>query len=1098
MVQAYGMIKAAEEKPAVGGMGLRERKIILFCWIFILGVAVATAFFHGVSFRGREIIPPESFLILPRYLPLAWVIVTILAVMTAFFFYREKSAAAGLPEAPPASEKPPELSPARMKWTTPSLVIFALLLSLACYTNKVDTSSSHHLNRFLSKEWGDKKVVIGKVWKEPEVRYDTDPETGEMVEKDTYLIIRPSKIQRQPPDGPFVEKIKGDILVKISPMIGEVYRELSPSEALGYTVKLHAPLFEPPPEANPGTFDYKKYLMNNRIYATSPLTFPSRWAPPIEILEETRGRLWVEAALGIKKKMLLVFKKTMPYPESAFLGGVTLGLRHGLKKLHYQGHLLSVEQALQHAATIHVIAVSGLHVSVIAGLLFGISLLLVKSREKAAVFTLFFMIFFALMIFTALTGARPSTMRAFIMASIVLLLWAMGTSLRYSLLLGIPISATLILIYNPLLLTEASFTLSFGAVLSLGLITGPSMRYLKKLKGLPSVVLLVIALIFPLISYFQKEAFKELYTTGQFIIFAFLVLVVSYVIQRRHRLGRIRKVESIITYREKQGGFKSIEELAQLPGLDRGTFQRLKKKMEQPGKDINTISPYALRNLIRGRPFFRFGLGDGNPFFLAQWFFAFLCAQVAINLGMMLPLSLYYFKHIPYAGPYANFIAIPLITTIIPLGIMAGILGMIIPGLGQYLALLINAGNWLLVRFFLWLSYTATNIFRYPFEKTPTVYQLAGYFSLLLVYVYFDDLHGRLVRGRFKEKMRAGIIVGLVILLFFIGSLSARRKPVLKVLYLSVGYGDSILIQTPQGKNILIDGGYPSPEWETIAPVLVKEGIKKLDTVLLTNPSLEHMGGLISVIKNFEVNQFIDSLGPDQVSPNMSYDEFLTLLNEKYFLENRDKKYVRETYEIYLKLLRVLKERMVVHKKGSYGTMIAEEIFRGQDLELYILNPMEPRIENAYSNLAANSIVTRLIYGNNTFLFTSSLGPEGEARLVASGNVLRGDILQIPARGSLHSSTPNFLRAINPRVAVLCYGSAKYSGRDKRETNRLKKEMQQTLAKYRGEVERCYTTDRYSESADMAVIITSNGREYSIETMRGRSRHERPLVLKGS
>ncbi|HEA46958.1 MAG TPA: DUF4131 domain-containing protein [bacterium] len=1131
MVQAYGA-KVAEEKPAAGrGMGLREREIILFCWIFILGVALATAFFQGVSFRDWQIIPSESFLILPRYLPIAWVIIAILAGLTAFFFYREKSPEAVPPEVLPIPEKPPELSPARMKWTTPSLVILALLLGITIYTNKVDTSSPNHLTRFLSKDWGEKRVVIGKIWKEPEVRYHTDPETGEMVEKGTNLVIRPSKIQREPPDGPFVEKIKGDILVTTTPMIGwDVYKKISSSEALGYTVKLHAPLFAEQPSNNPGTFDYKRYLRNSGIYAKSPLTFPSRWAPPIEILKETRGRLWVEAALGIKKRMLAVFKKTMPYPESAFLGGVTLGLRHGLIKLYrYPWSPLSVEDAFRHAGTIHVIAVSGLHVTVIAGMLFGISLLLFKSREKAAAFTLFFMIFFALMIFTALTGARPSTMRAFIMVSIALLLWAMGIGLRYSLLLSIPIAGTAILLLNPLVLTEASFTLSFGAVLSLGLITNPTMRYLKKLKGLPSVALLIIALIFPLISYFQREAFKELSTMGQFIIFAFLLLVVSYIIQRRHRLGRFRKVTNIVLYREKQGGFKSIEELAQVPGIDRGTFSRLKGKIEKAGININTASGYVLGNLTRGGPLFRFGLGDGNPFFLAKWFFAFLAAQVAINLGMMLPLSLYYFKHVPYAGPYSNFIAIPIITTIIPLGIMAGILGMVIPWLGQYLALLMNAGNWLLVKLFLWLSYTATNIFRYPFEKTPTVYQLAGYFSLLLVYIYFDDLHKKLTcpnlksiekeikkkeaQAEFPEeieklkeekkalvrgRIRAGIIVALVALLFFIGSLSARRKPLLKVLYLSVGYGDSILIQTPKGKNILIDGGYRSPTWDTgektIAPVLVKEGIKRLDTVVLTNPSLEHMGGLISIIKNFEVDQFIDSLGPDRVSPDISYDEFLALLNDKYFWENRDKESVQETYETYRELLKVLKERMVTHKKGSYGTIIAKERFRGKDLEFYILNPMEPKIDYAYSNLSANSIVMRLIYGNNTFLFTSNLGPEGEARLVASGNVLRSDILQIPAHGSINSSTPNFLRAVNPRVAVLSYGNAKYAGRDKMTARQLKKEMQETLAKYRGEVQKVYNNDKYE---DMAVIITSDGRRYWMESMRSRSKHERPLLMKG-
>lgn len=759
---------------------------------------------------------------------------------------------------------------------------------------------------------------------------------------------------------------------------------------------------------------------------------------------------------------MTVIKKTIPYPESAFLGGVTLGLRHGLMDLHYRGHRLNVGDAFRWSGTFHVLAVSGLHVTVIAGLLFGLSLLFIKSREKAAAFTLFFIIFFALMLFTTLTGARPSTMRAFIMASIVLLLWALGSNLRYSLLLGIPLAATLILLHNPLLLVEAGFTLSFGAVLSLGLLTGPTMKYLRKLKGLPSVAILVMAILFPIISFFQKEAFKELSTTGQFALFAFLLLFITYIIQKRYR---------------------------------------------------------------RGGPLFRFGLGDKNPFFLARWFFAFFCAQIAINLGMMLPLSLLYFRHIPYAGPYANFIAIPLITIIIPLAVMASLFGMLIPWLGIYLALLINAANYLLVRFFFWLSYIATDIFRYPFEKTPTGYQLAGYFSLLLVYVYFGALYKKLfcpglkslekriaeaapsakierLKKKRKElvrgRLRAGLVVGAVLLLLFVGQLSARREPRLRVTYLSAGYGDTILIETPGGKNILIDGGYRGPERDpgkkTIAPFLVGKRIKRLDTVVLTIPRLEHMGGLISVIENFPVNRFIDGLGPDGVSPEMSYDEFLARLNDSYFLKNRHKESVRQTYETYLKLLRALRERRVPHEKGGRGTIIAQERFRGRDLKLYLINPGEPRIEEAYSNLAANSLVTRLIYGATTFLFTSDLAAEGEARLVASGDDLRSDILQVPAHGSIHSSTPPFLEAVNPRVAVFSYGSARFAGRERREARELKREMEETSARYRGKVEKIYNTDRFE---DMAVIITSDGEKYQIETMRGRARHERPLVMRG-
>jgi ComEC/Rec2-related protein len=1018
-----------------------------------------------------------------------------------------------------------------MRWATPSSLILALLLGITCYTNKVDTSSPYHLSEYFSEGFGDKRVVIGKIWKEPEVRYSTDPESGDMEKKDVRLRIRPFKIQLVPPDGPFYDVTRGDIWVTLRRAASwRDYEKLSSSDALGYTVKLRTPLFEPVPAANPGTFDYRQYLFNNGIYAGATLAYPNKLEPPIELLRETKGMIWVETALLIKNKMLAVVKKTIPYPESAFLGGVTLGLRHGLMKLYYKGHPLNVGDAFRWSGTFHVLAVSGLHVTVIAGLLFGISLIFLKSRKQAAALTLFFMVFFALMIFTALTGARPSTMRAFIMASLTLLLWATGIGLRASVLLSIPIAATVILLLNPLVLTEASFTLSFGAVLSLGLITAPTMKYIRRLKGLPSVALLIVAILFPLASYFRQEAFKDLSSTGGFLIFAFLLFLVAYIIQKRYQFGRFRKVESIITYRQEKGGFQNIEELAQAPGIKRRSFLNLKEKVAGANLDINTITPYALGNLMRPGPLFRFGLGDGSSFVLARWFFAFLCAQVAINLGMMLPLSLYYFKHVPYAGPYANFLAIPLITTIIPLGIMAGILGMIIPVLGQYVALLINATNWLLIKFFFWISYTATEVFRYPFEKTPTVYQLVGYFCLLLVYVYFDDIYKKLtcpelknIRTEIEEKenrpefsreleglkkkkkvlirgrIHTGIILGFVLLFLGMGSLSIRKKPLLRVLYLSVGYGDSILIETPRGENILIDGGYRSPTWDqgtqTIAPVLVKEGIRNIDTVLLTNLNLEHIGGLIAILKDFEVGQFIDSLGPEEVSPDMSYNEFITLLNDNQFLANSDSAYAHETYETYLELLRVLETRGVVHKKGTYGTIIAKESFRGKDLELYILNPAEPKIDYASSNIAANSIVARLTYGKSSFLFTSDLSSEGEARLVASGNVLKSDILQIPAHGSASSSTPAFLKAVNPQVAVLCYGNAKRSGL--RGGRRLKAAAERTFARYQGLVKKCYTTDRFSMTRDMAVIVITDGEKYKIETMRGRSRHEKPFVMRG-
>ena len=87
------------------------------------------------------------------------------------------------------------------------------------------------------------------------------------------------------------------------------------------------------------------------------------------------------------------------------------------------------------------------------------------------------LIILALVVFAIITGARPSSLRAVIMNSLFLLTWAyLDQSLRSSALLGVPVAAFLILLQNPLVIVDPSFTLSFGAILSLALLTGPRLR----------------------------------------------------------------------------------------------------------------------------------------------------------------------------------------------------------------------------------------------------------------------------------------------------------------------------------------------------------------------------------------------------------------------------------------------------------------------------------------------------------------------------------------------------------------------------------------------------------------------------------------------
>ena len=99
--------------------------------------------------------------------------------------------------------------------------------------------------------------------------------------------------------------------------------------------------------------------------------------------------------------------------------------------------------------------------------------------------------------------------------------------------------------------------------------------------------------------------------------------------------------------------------------------------------------------------------------------------------------------------------------------------------------------------------------------------------------------------------------VVLIVSLPPISPTSAATKD-LKVHFINVGQGDSILVQAPGGKNMLIDGG-PKGAGDDVVAFLKSKGVKSLDYVVATHPDADHISGLIDVLNTFKVNHFIDS-----------------------------------------------------------------------------------------------------------------------------------------------------------------------------------------------------------------------------------------------
>ena len=120
---------------------------------------------------------------------------------------------------------------------------------------------------------------------------------------------------------------------------------------------------------------------------------------------------------------------------------------------------------------------------------------------------------------------------------------------------------------------------------------------------------------------------------------------------------------------------------------------------------------------------------------LPQGISTFLAAQFGIQVGMMIPLSAYYFARWPFAGAYANLIAIPLIGVVVQLAAIGGLLGTI-PVVGLALALLLGAANWLASSLFMWIAHASAGAFPYPFVHRPSPAWLLVYYVFCAVFIW--------------------------------------------------------------------------------------------------------------------------------------------------------------------------------------------------------------------------------------------------------------------------------------------------------------------------------------------------------------------------
>lgn len=235
------------------------------------------------------------------------------------------------------------------------------------------------------------------------------------------------------------------------------------------------------------------------------------------------------------------------------------------------------------------------------------------------------------------------------------------------------------------------------------------------------------------------------------------------------------------------------------------------------------------------------------------------------------PLIIYYFHSVHLLSPIANLLLVPMVSVVIlPLGMVSLCLSFVAPPLASVPAAIVM---WLSDLLFQAVEWTSTQErFQLSWAKVP-VWWIVTYYMLLIGFVivwpHLRD-EGRLRWRRIVSVMTASLMLALLVY-GYAGNHLARTGIVSA---LDVGQGDAILIRTPHGKHILVDGGgiirfaKSGEEWrerkdpfevgkDLLVPLIKRRGIHKLDAIIATHQDTDHIGGLHAVLEHIPTERIL-------------------------------------------------------------------------------------------------------------------------------------------------------------------------------------------------------------------------------------------------
>jgi competence protein ComEC len=370
---------------------------------------------------------------------------------------------------------------------------------------------------------------------------------------------------------------------------------------------------------------------------------------------------------------------------------------------------------------------------------------------------------------------------------------------------------------------------------------------------------------------------------------------------------------------------------------------------------------------------------------------------LALQIGM-LPWMASDFHRITLSGPFVNLAAVPLTGAIVPLGFVTLIVAWIFVPFARALAAVLGGLTALLLRVIGWFAAMPHWSYRIPGPPLWLFLAFCALALLMAVTLRFELASQASVQNWLRRSLAGALVCAAVLIAAY--PFPPRWSPgKLELAVLDVGQGDSLLVVSPRGRTMLIDGGGAfagfaghlqtngiDPGEDAVSPYLWSRGFQRINIVALTHAHQDHLGGLKAVLKNFAVGELW--IGREITSAPMQ------------------------------ELERLARERDIPICHEFHGRRFDWDGASGE-----FLWP-EARLNSNPEATNDDSLVLRIRFRDREFLLPGDAERRAESEILRENDPgeLRADVLKVGHHGSRNSTLPDWLAAVQPRIAIISVG----------------------------------------------------------------------------